>query len=57
LLVADNSTGAIRIGGIYNIKELNTLVATLPKVLPVYLTRNKEGNPVLNSIPVQPPKS
>jgi len=57
LLVADNSTGAIRIGGIYNIKELNTLVATLPKVLPVYLTRNKEGNPVLNSIPMQPPKS
>ncbi|MDD0994947.1 FecR family protein [Pseudomonas sp. TNT2022 ID1044] len=57
LMVADQSTGAIRIGGIYNIKELNTLVATLPKVLPVYLTRNKEGNPVLNSIPQQPPKS
>jgi transmembrane sensor len=57
LVVADQSTGAIRIGGIYNIKELNTLVTTLPKVLPVYLTRNKEGNPVLNSIPQQPPKS
>ncbi|MGH8389559.1 MAG: FecR family protein [Pseudomonas sp.] len=57
LMVADNSTGAIRIGGIYNIKELNTLVTSLPKVLPVYLTRNKEGNPVLNSIPKQPPKS
>lgn len=57
LMVADHSTGAIRIGGIYNIKELNTLVATLPKVLPVYLTRNKAGNPVLNSIPQQPPKS
>jgi transmembrane sensor len=57
LMVADKSTGAIRIGGIYNIKELNTLVATLPKVLPVYLTRNKDGNPVLNSIPQQTPKS
>ncbi|AWY39308.1 DUF4880 domain-containing protein [Pseudomonas putida] len=57
LLLADNSTGAIRIGGIYNIKELNTLVTTLPKVLPVYLTRNKDGNPVLNSIPQRTPKS
>jgi transmembrane sensor len=57
LIVADNSTGAIRIGGIYNIKELNTLVASLPKVLPVYLTRDKDGNPVVNSIPLQTPKS
>lgn len=57
LVVADNSTGAIRIGGIYNIKELHNLVASLPKVLPVYLTRNKAGNPVLNSIPQQTPKS
>jgi transmembrane sensor len=57
VMVADNSTGAIRLGGIYNIKELNNLVGTLPRVLPVYLTRNKEGNPVLNSIPRQPPKS
>ncbi|NUT78906.1 FecR family protein [Pseudomonas sp. C1C7] len=57
LMVADNSTGAIRIGGIYNIKELDSLVATLPKVLPVYLTRNKEGNPVINSIPQRTPKS
>ncbi|KAA0961747.1 FecR family protein [Pseudomonas sp. ANT_H12B] len=57
LMVADNNTGAIRIGGIYNIKELNSLVASLPKVLPVYLTRNKDGNPVLNSIPQQAPKS
>lgn len=56
LLLADNGTGAIRIGGIYNIRELNTLVSSLPKVLPVYLTRNKDGNPVLNAIPQQPPK-
>ncbi|MGE8188752.1 FecR family protein [Pseudomonas sp. NPDC086278] len=57
VMVADHSTGTIRLGGIYNIKELNNLVASLPRVLPVYLTRNKEGNPVLNSIPQQPPKS
>jgi transmembrane sensor len=57
LMLADHSTGSIRLGGIYNIKELNSLVASLPKVLPVYLTRNKDGNPVLNAIPQQPPKS
>ncbi|RON52538.1 FecR family protein [Pseudomonas frederiksbergensis] len=57
VMVADNSTASIRIGGIYNIKELNNLVATLPRVLPVYLTRNENGNPVLNSIPRQAPKS
>ncbi|VVO55639.1 FecR family protein [Pseudomonas fluorescens] len=57
VMVADHSTGQIRLGGIYNIKELNSLVASLPKVLPVYLTRNKDGNPVLNSIPTQTPKS
>lgn len=56
VMVADHNTGTIRLGGIYNIKELNSLVASLPKVLPVYLTRNKEGNPVLNSIPQQTPK-
>lgn len=57
LIVADHSTGSIRIGGIYNIKELNGLVASLPKVLPVYVTRNKDGNPVLNALPQQTPKS
>jgi len=57
LLVADHSTGSIRIGGIYNIKELKSLVASLPKVLPVYVTRNKDGNPVLNALPQQTPKS
>ena len=55
--LADTHTGSIRVGGIYNIKELNNLVASLPKVLPVYLTRNKDGNPVLNSIPQQTPRS
>ncbi len=57
LMLADNSTGSIRVGGIYNIKELNNLANSLPKVLPIYLTRNKEGNPVINPMPKQPPKS
>ena len=57
LKLADASTGAIRVGGVYNIKELGGLVNTLPKVLPVYLTRNTEGDPVINSIPRQPPKT
>ncbi|WP_285415456.1 FecR family protein [Pseudomonas sp. efr-133-TYG-5] len=57
VMLADASTGAIRIGGIYNIKQLNNLVGTLPKVLPVYLTRNNEGDPVINPLPQQPPKS
>jgi len=49
-------TGTIRIGGIYNISEVNNLVPSLPKVLPVYLTQNQDGNPVLNSIPRKAPK-
>ncbi|WP_095144350.1 MULTISPECIES: FecR family protein [unclassified Pseudomonas] len=54
VMVADHATGLIRIGGVYNISELKTLVPSLPKVLPVYLTRNEDGNPVLNSLPAQP---
>jgi len=56
LLVADHSTGSIRIGGIYNIKEINGLVKSLPRVLPVYLTRNRDGNLVINAIPQKTPK-
>jgi len=54
VMLADNSTGALRIGGIYNINEVQNLVPSLSKVLPVYLTRNKDGNPVLNAIGQQP---
>jgi transmembrane sensor len=57
LMVADNSTGSIHIGGIYNIKEINGLVKSLPRVLPVYLTRNDNGNLVVNAIPQKTPKS
>jgi len=56
LQLADASTGRIRISGIYNTREVGRLVNNLPKVLPVYLTRNQDGNPVLNSIPRKAPK-
>lgn len=55
-LLADAGTGQIRIGGIYNISEVGNLIPSLPKVLPVYLTQNQDGNPVLNSIPRKSPK-
>ncbi|KTC63043.1 peptide ABC transporter substrate-binding protein [Pseudomonas fluorescens ABAC62] len=55
-MLADANTGAIRIGGIYNINEVGNLIPSLPKVLPVYLTQNQDGNPVLNSIPRLSPK-
>ncbi|VVM94183.1 FecR family protein [Pseudomonas fluorescens] len=57
LVVADNNTGSIHIGGIYNIKEINGLVKSLPRVLPVYLTRNDNGSLVVNAIPQKTPKS
>lgn len=42
VMLADIGTGTIRIGGIYNsISEVNNLVPSLPKVLPVYLTQNR----------------
>ncbi|MFL1416985.1 FecR family protein [Pseudomonas fildesensis] len=56
VMLADASTGAIRIGGIYNLNEVTNLIPSLPKVLPVYLTQNQDGNPVLNSIPRKTPK-
>lgn len=56
VMLADANTGMIRIGGIYNLNEVNNLVPSLPKVLPVYLTQNQDGNPVLNSIPRKMPK-
>ncbi|MGY2173106.1 FecR family protein [Pseudomonas gingeri] len=57
VLLADPATGAIRIGGIYSTGEVKKLVTSLPKVLPVYLTQNKDGNPVLNSIPRDKPRT
>ncbi|MDF0729583.1 FecR family protein [Pseudomonas entomophila] len=50
LLLADGSVGSIRISGIYNTREVSRLVDSLPKVLPIYLTRSKDGSTVLNRI-------
>lgn len=55
--VADSNTGKIRVGGIYNTREVGSLLTSLPKVLPVYLTRNRDGNPVINSLPQSPAKN
>lgn len=56
LRVADEGTGNIRISGVYNTREVSRLVAMLPKVLPVYLTRSKDGGTVLNRISPPPPR-
>jgi transmembrane sensor len=47
VLLADNATGALRLGGSYNTREMAELVASLPKVLPVTVTHNNDGNPVI----------
>ena len=50
-VLADRATGALRVGGVFNTKEINSLVTSLPKVLPVYLTLSQDGKPVLNALP------
>jgi len=54
LVLGDDHSAHIRIGGMYDTSRIRNLVASLPKVLPIYLTQNNEGNTVLNSIPAQP---
>ena len=51
LSVADSATGKLRIGGVFNTREIGHLVTSLPKVLPVYLSRTADGRPVLNTRP------
>ena len=51
LSVADSATGKLRIGGVFNTREIDHLVTSLPKVLPVYLSINAQGSPVLNARP------
>ena len=51
LELADSATGALRVGGVFNTTEINSLVTSLPKVLPVYLTLSQDGKPVLNALP------
>lgn len=47
VLLADQATARIRVGGIYNTDDIHGLVNTLPKVLPLQLSRSEEGNTVL----------
>lgn len=54
LRLADEGTGNIRISGVYNTTEVKRLVGNLPKVLPIYLTQDKQGNTVLNRISLPP---
>lgn len=45
--IADAATAQLRIGGIYNTHDIAGLVQALPKVLPVVLSRNNEGETVI----------
>ncbi|ANY87391.1 MULTISPECIES: FecR family protein [Pseudomonas] len=54
LQLADDSTGTIRVSGVYSTRDVEQLVDNLPKVLPIYLTRSKDGSTVLNRISPPP---
>ncbi|MCO7564774.1 FecR family protein [Pseudomonas sp. S 311-6] len=56
LQLADDNTGKLRVSGVYNTREVHRLVDNLPQVLPVYLTRSKDGGTVLNRISPLPDK-
>ncbi|NVL48233.1 peptide ABC transporter substrate-binding protein, partial [Pseudomonas syringae pv. actinidiae] len=43
ILLADSATGAMRLGGSYNTRDLSSLLTSLPKVLPVYVTQNQNA--------------
>ena len=49
--LADSATGKLRIGGVFDTQEIHRLVTSLPKVLPVYLSLNPDGRPVINARP------
>ncbi|WP_339407261.1 FecR family protein [Pseudomonas helleri] len=51
LVLADSATGKLRIGGVFNTQDIDRLVTSLPKVLPVYLSVSQNGNPVINGRP------
>lgn len=51
LILADSATAKLRIGGVFNTKDIDSLVTSLPKVLPVSLSLNQNGQPVLNARP------
>ncbi|WNW11869.1 FecR family protein [Pseudomonas sp. DTU_2021_1001937_2_SI_NGA_ILE_001] len=45
--LADKATAQLRIGGVYSTRDIDGLVQALPRVLPVVLTRNNEGQTVI----------
>ncbi|QLF91850.1 FecR family protein [Pseudomonas sp. ABC1] len=47
VVLGDKYVGDLRLGGIYNTSDIAGLVQALPRVLPVQLARNKEGNTVV----------
>lgn len=49
LELADNATANLRIGGIYNTRELAGIVDILPQVLPVQINRTDEGHLLVKS--------
>ncbi|AMB80482.1 FecR family protein [Pseudomonas paraversuta] len=51
LVLADNAAGKLRIGGVFNTRDINQLVNSLPKVLPVYLSLGQDGKPLISSLP------
>lgn len=48
VLLGDEASGRLRIGGVFKTDDMRTLVQNLPKVLPVQLTQNAAGNTVIN---------
>ncbi|MBD8493031.1 FecR family protein [Pseudomonas syringae] len=48
IMLADTATGDLRLGLSYNISEISGLLASLPKVLPVRVAFNEQGQPVLH---------
>jgi transmembrane sensor len=57
ILLANKATGQLRLGGSYNTRDMQSLVALLPKVLPVLVSHDQQGNPVLSKRPADPVKS
>lgn len=49
--LGDRATGQLHIGGVYDTQNIAALVNNLPKVLPVTLSRNEDGEIVIRSKP------
>lgn len=51
LALADEATGKLRIGGVFNTRDIQQLVKSLPKVLPVHLSVNGDGKRFISTRP------